>query len=66
MKVSVECYAGHRADEEPRVLHLEDKTVTVVEILDRHQAPDHRFFRVRGDDGAIYELRQTSDTWTVS
>jgi hypothetical protein len=29
----------------------------VVEILDRWLAPDHRYFKVRGDDGAIYIIR---------
>jgi hypothetical protein len=30
----------------------------VVDILDRWDGEDHRYFRVRGDDGSIYILRQ--------
>jgi hypothetical protein len=28
-----------------------------VEVLDRWLAPDHRYFKVRGDDSAVYILR---------
>jgi hypothetical protein len=30
----------------------------VVDILDRWDGEDHRYFRVRGDDGSTYILRQ--------
>ena len=67
MRAKVECHAGHRAEEEPRRLVLDDRRVEVVAILDRWLAPDHRYFKVRGDDGAEYRLRHLtdSDTWEV-
>jgi len=66
--LQVECYAGHRADEEPRLLRFDRRTVEVVEVLERSQAPDHRRFTVRGDDGTTYRLRQDAKTgrWTFS
>lgn len=30
----------------------------VTDILDRWDGEDHRYFRVRGDDGSTYILRQ--------
>ena len=54
----VECYAGHRADSEPWRLHIGQREVTVAEIIDRWLDPRHRYFKLRGDDGGIYLLRQ--------
>lgn len=59
--VRVECYAGHRADEEPRRFFLGEREVAVDTILDRWLDPAHRYFKVRGDDGGIYILRHDLD-----
>jgi hypothetical protein len=42
--------------------------VEVETILARWQTPDHRCFRVRGDDGAVYLLRHLTrtDAWEVA
>lgn len=55
--IDVECYAGHRSEETPRALRLGERRVEVVEVLDQWLAPDHRYFKVRGDDGDIYLVR---------
>ena len=52
----IECYAGHRADTEPRRLHIGQREVAVTEIIDRWLDPRHRYFKLRGDDGGIYLL----------
>ena len=64
----VECYAGYRAEETPRALRLGDRRVTVVEVIDRWLAPDHRYFKLRGDDGAVYIVRHDvdEDRWELS
>ena len=64
----VECHAGYRAEETPRALRLGDRRVAVVEVLDRWLAPDHRYFKVRGDDGATYIIRYDleEDRWELS
>ena len=54
----VACYAGHRGDSEPRRLHIGRREVAVTEIIDRWLDPRHRYFKLRGDDGGIYLLRQ--------
>ena len=60
--ITVECYAGHRGEESPRRFSMGEKQIEVSEILDRWLAPDHRYFKIRGDDEAIYILRQDIET----
>lgn len=55
--VRVECYAGHRGEETPRRFFFGARAVEVDEVLDRWLAPDHRYFKLRGSDGATYILR---------
>jgi len=62
VKLRVECYAGYRGEQEPRRFHLGARPVDVAEILDRWLAPDHRYFKVKGEDGALYILRHYSET----
>jgi hypothetical protein len=64
----VECYAGHRADSEPRRLHIGQREVLVTEIIDRWIDPSHRYFKLRGDDGGVYLLRHGSveDRWEMT
>jgi hypothetical protein len=65
--VRVECYAGHRADSEPLAFHLGTRRVAVAEILDRWLDPEHRYFKLRGDDDGIYLLRHDTagDRWEL-
>ncbi|MEN8199397.1 MAG: hypothetical protein ABFR63_04920 [Thermodesulfobacteriota bacterium] len=58
----VECYGGYRGEELPRCIYLHSRAIEVVEILDRWLAPDHRYFKVRGDDRAIYIIRHEEAT----
>jgi hypothetical protein len=57
MQIEVDCYAGHRGEETPRSIRFRGRTVAAVEVIDRWLAPDHRYFKLRGDDGAIYIIR---------
>jgi hypothetical protein len=57
LTIRVECYAGQRGDETPRRFWMGERAVEVAEVVDRWLAPDHRYFKVRGDDGDIYILR---------
>ena len=47
---------------------LGDRRIDVVEVIDQWLAPDHRYFKVRGDDGDTYIVRQDSSSgaWTLS
>jgi hypothetical protein len=63
----VETYAGYRADESPRAFVLGTRRVVVEQEFDRWLDPQHRYFKVRGDDGGVYILRQDvpSDAWEL-
>jgi len=65
--VRVECYAGYRGEETPRRFYLEKRRIEVAEVLDRWLAPDHRYFKLRGGDGALYILRHdvAADRWEL-
>jgi len=68
LAIRVECYAGHRGEEEPRRIHFGTTAVDVAEIVDRWLAPDHRYFKVRGSDGDTYILRHdlARDSWELT
>lgn len=66
--VRVECYAGYRGEEEPRRFWLGERAIEVAEILDRWLAPEHRYFKVRGDDAGTYILRHDTrvERWELT
>ena len=57
MKIRVQCYAGHRGEEEPRAFYLGERYIPVMEIIDRWLSPDGRYFKVQVYDGSGYILR---------
>ena len=63
MNIRVECYAGYRGEETPRRFRLGRRGVEIQTVLDRWLAPDHRYFKVLGDDNAIYILRHDVAAW---
>jgi hypothetical protein len=68
LRVGVECYAGHRGEQTPRMLIFGDRRVVVAEVLDAWLAPDYRYFKLRGSDGDTYLVRhdERSDTWELT
>lgn len=68
MRVRVECYAGYRGEETPRRFFLGARAVAVREVVDRWLAPDHRYFKVTGDDRSTYILRHDleSGAWELT
>jgi hypothetical protein len=66
--VSVECYSGHKADERPLRLKLNDRTREIVAIEDRWYSPGATYFRVLLDDGDRYLLRheEAQDVWSLA
>ena len=70
--IQVECYAGGKADERPRLFTWQGRTIELGEVLDRwHQVeskpewPRADYFKVRGGDGCDYLLKHDleSDDW---
>ena len=62
MTIRVECYAGYRGEETPRRFFLGKREIVVLEVVDRWFGPDHRYFKVNGDDGGTYILRNDEHT----
>jgi len=60
MQIRVDCYAGYRGEETPRYIQMADNKIAVIEVLDRWLAPDHRYFKLLGDDAATYIIRHDS------
>jgi hypothetical protein len=67
-EVQVECHAGYRGEETPRRFVMGTRRVEVTEVVDRWLAPDHRYFKLRGDDGSLYIIRQdgASGRWEMT
>ena len=68
LTVGVECYAGHRGEQTPRTLILGDRRIAVIEVVDAWLAPEHRYFKLRGDDGDMYLVRHDErfSTWELT
>ncbi|HSN21805.1 MAG TPA: hypothetical protein VLS49_14085 [Usitatibacter sp.] len=68
MDIRVECYAGHRGEQEPLAFTLGETRLPVAEILDRWIAPDHRYFKVRVEDGRVFVVRYDvpSGNWELA
>ena len=60
--IKVECYAGYRAEETPRIIWFESRKIEVQKILDRWLDPEHRYFKLLGDDEGIYIIRHDMNT----
>lgn len=65
--VSVESYAGYKADERPVRLRLNEAILEIAEVEDRWYSPGETYFRVRVEDGDHYVLRhvEAQDTWSL-
>jgi hypothetical protein len=68
LTIRVECYAGYRDEQEPSVFTLGDRRFAVAEILDRWLDPQHRYFKVKADDGRRFILRHdaASNAWELA
>src|SRR5436309_12907830 len=67
MKLQVECYSGHKADERPVKFWLGECVLFVESVDDQWYGPDDVYFRVRADDGNTYVLshNEERDEWTL-
>ncbi len=57
MNVSVECYAGRKAEERPVRFCLDERLFAIEEMIETWREPEYVFFKVRTKDGGIYILR---------
>ena len=56
MKLNVECYSGRKADERPRGFRLEGREYFVEAVLDQWYDPESIFYKVRADDGSLWDV----------
>ncbi|HSN05057.1 MAG TPA: hypothetical protein VLS44_08730, partial [Nitrospira sp.] len=65
--VHVECARDDRGEEMPWAFILGGRRIEVLEMLDCWPGRDHRYFKVRGNDGALYILRHDmpSGEWEI-
>jgi hypothetical protein len=73
-EIKVTCYSGYKHNERPISFIAKGRIVHITEVIDRwyegHSAssmPPLDYYKVRGDDGAVYILRynQLFDTWAI-
>jgi hypothetical protein len=63
----VECYSGFTADERPVAFRLGERRIVVQAVIDRWYGEDHAYFKLTGEDGVLYLIRQDRecDTWEL-
>ena len=63
----VECHSGTSYGERPVALWWEGERLAVAKVLARSQHPDGRRFRVRVEDGRVFDLAYHSslDEWSI-
>jgi hypothetical protein len=68
LTLRVECHAGYRGEETPRRFHIGSRDIDVIEVIDRWISPDHRYFKVLGNDEGIYILRYdtSNNRWELT
>jgi hypothetical protein len=64
----VECHSGYTYGDRPIALHWQGERLIIQEIEARWRTPDGPCFRVRTEDGHVFELsyREAPDEWQVS
>jgi hypothetical protein len=68
VNIKVTAYSGHRGNERPASLIISDKTVTVVEIVDKWIEENFfdrvrkRFFVVKANDDQRYKIYEDENT----
>ncbi len=67
-RIAVAAYAGYRGEEAPRAFVLRGERIVVLSVVATWLTEDvetrkrRRFFRVRGSDGNVHDLRYTEET----
>jgi hypothetical protein len=67
MRIRVEAYSGYRANERPLRFWIHDASFEVQEILDTWYGPDHRYWKIKADDGRLYMIKYDvdKDQWVL-
>ncbi len=65
--VTVESYAGSKAEEYPLRFLIHGREINISRIIDRWLTPGCRYFKVLAEDGNVYVLKyeEISDSWNI-
>ena len=63
----VACYSGGEYAERPRALHWRGKRLEISEIVGSWLTPSGKRFRVRSEDGQVFDLFYDTETdaWSI-
>jgi hypothetical protein len=66
-QLTVECYAGYKANQRPFAFFLGKRRLQVQKIVDQWYGPDHTYFKVMAEDDNTYILRysEEEDRWEL-
>ena len=66
-QLTVECYAGYKANQRPLAFFLGKRRLQVQKIVDQWYGPDHTYFKVLAEDYNTYILRysEKEDRWEL-
>ena len=56
-EIKVTCYEGYKPCEKPLFFWWGKRKIHIKEIIDQWQGIDHRYFKITGDDDALYIIR---------
>ena len=64
-QITVDCYAGYKANQRPLAFSLGRKKIKITYIRDQWYGPDHTYFKVLAEDKNTYILRysEVTDRW---
>lgn len=67
MLIKVEAYSDYKANERPKSLIIMNKSLKIIEILDRWYGEDHDYFKVKAEDDFTYIIRydRQGDAWEL-
>ena len=60
-QLTVECYAGYKANQRPLAFFLGKRRLQVQKIFDQWHGPDHIYFKVLAEDDNTYILRYSKE-----
>ena len=65
--LEVKCNKNVKGEEIPCELFIDGQQINVLRVVDQWLAYDHRYFKIYGDDGALYMLRHevATDSWEI-
>jgi hypothetical protein len=67
MRIRTDFHPDDRAGTAPRHFYFDGRQVEIMETIDQWYGPDHRYLKVRGNDGSLYILHfnEPHSEWTL-